>query len=96
MVDYDARAGWKASAGANWLLSMKTHFGAGALDGVIRHYTKAGAWVVDLSATPGSCPGRAWVVDIGIMVMGKTVDWLIENKRSLGLPYFHGKHGRRI
>jgi DNA repair protein RadD len=76
---------------AQLIIVDETHFGAGALDGVIQHYTKAGAWVVGLSATPWKLSGQGLGMWYREMVMGKTVEWLIENKRLSDYRYFHGK-----
>lgn len=69
----------------------ETHYGAGSLDAVIKQYKAMGAWVVGLSATPWKLSGQGlgcWYDD---MVQGKSIRWLIDNKRLSDYRFFRGK-----
>ena len=59
----------------------ETHFGESYNDKVIKHYKERGTLIVGLSATPWKSSGKGlgcWYDD---MVSGKSIPWLIENKR---------------
>lgn len=69
----------------------ETHFGAEALGRVIDHYKKQGAWVIGLSATPWKLNGQGLGIWYDEMVMGKSIRWLIDNKRLSAYRYFYGR-----
>lgn len=76
---------------ADMVIVDETHYGAGALDAVINRYKEMGAWIVGLSATPWKLSGKGlgcWYDD---MVMGKSIRWLIDNKRLSDYRFFRGK-----
>lgn len=75
---------------ADLVLVDEAHYGAGSLDKVISHYAKRGAWVVGLSATPWKLSGEGLGRWYNKMVLGKTIAWLIENKRLSDYRYFYG------
>lgn len=69
----------------------ETHFGAESLGACINHYRGLGSYIVGPSATPQKMNGQGmnqWYDD---MVCGKSVKWLIENKRLSEFKYFEGK-----
>lgn len=74
------------------VLVDETHFGAAALARIIEYYKKQGAWVIGLSATPWKLNGQGLGVWYDTMVMGKSIAWLIENKRLCDYDYYYGKH----
>ncbi len=59
----------------------ETHFGTGALDTIINYYLDKGAWVIGLSATPMKMSGQGLECWYEEMVCGKSIRWLIDNKR---------------
>lgn len=61
----------------NVLVVDETHFGAGQLDTIIKHYKDKGAWVIGLSATPERLDGRGLGCWYGDMVEGPAVSDLI-------------------
>lgn len=69
----------------------ETHFGADALGRVIDHYKKQGTWVIGLSATPWKLNGQGLGIWYDEMVQGKSIRWLIDNKRLSDYKYFYGR-----
>lgn len=77
------------------------HFGDQALDSIIQHYTAKPAkkkngqdhfcWLLGLSATPWKLSGKGFRHQYDEMVVGKSVQWLIDNKRLSEYDYYHGK-----
>ena len=59
----------------------ETHFGTGALETIINYYLDKGAWVIGLSATPMKMSGQGLEDWYEEMVCGKSIRWLIDNKR---------------
>ncbi len=76
---------------AGLVIVDETHYGAGSLDAIISHYKMAGAWILGLSATPWKLSGQGLGCWYDTMVMGKSIDWLIKNKRLSDYRYFYGK-----
>lgn len=66
---------------ADLLIVDETHFGSGQLDTIIEHYKKQGAHILGLSATPWKSSGKGLGCWYDAMSIGKSVEWLIENKR---------------
>lgn len=75
---------------ADIVIVDETHFGQGALDKVINHYKNTSAWVVGLSATPWKSSGQGLGCWYDHMVMGKSIRWLIDNKRLSDYRFFAG------
>jgi DNA repair protein RadD len=73
------------------LIVDETHFGEGALDSVIKHYKAANSWVLGLSATPWKTSGKGLGCWFDSMVVGKSIAWLIENKRLSDYRLFYGR-----
>lgn len=69
----------------------ETHYGAEALGAVIRHVQAMGAWTLGLSATPWKMDGTGLGKWYDHMVKGKSIKWLIANKRLSRYRYFYGK-----
>lgn len=69
----------------------ETHYGAEALGSVISAIQKQGAWTVGLSATPWKMNGQGLGVWYKHMIQGKSIRWLINNKRLSEYRYFYGK-----
>ena len=69
----------------------ETHFGMGSLNTVINHYKKTGAWIVGLSATPWKSSGKGLGCWYDEMVMGKSIRWLIDNKRLSDYKFYGGE-----
>lgn len=69
----------------------ETHFGSNSLNAVIQHYKSKGAWVLGLSATPWKLSGEGLGKWYDHMVEGKSIKWLIDNKRLSDYRYFYGK-----
>lgn len=66
---------------ADLIIFDETHYGTNQLDSVINHYKNKGSYIVGLSATPWKSSGQGlgmWYDDI---VEGKSIEWLIQNKR---------------
>jgi DNA repair protein RadD len=59
----------------------EVHFGGKGLDGVIKPMKQNGTKILGLSATPNRNDGRGLGDWFDTMVCGKSVKWLIENKR---------------
>jgi DNA repair protein RadD len=73
------------------VIADETHFGAGSLDKIISHYKESGAYIVGLSATPWKLSGKGLGCWYDHMVKGKSIEWLIENKRLSDYKYFYGR-----
>ncbi len=69
----------------------ETHFGADALGSVIAHYQAMEAWTIGLSATPWKLNGQGLGIWYKAMVQGKSIRWLIDNKRLSDYKYYRGK-----
>lgn len=69
----------------------ETRFGDKALGKVINHYKKQGAWVIGLDATPWKLNGQGLGVWYDEMIQGKSIRWLIDNKRLSDYRFFYGK-----
>lgn len=69
----------------------ETHFGADALGRVIRKYQEHNAWTIGLSATPWKLSGEGLGKWYKRMVQGKSIRWLIDNKRLSAYDYYYGK-----
>lgn len=69
----------------------ETQYGADAVGTVINHYKAEGAWVIGLSATPWRSDGVGLGIWYDQMVEGKSIKWLIDNKRLSDYDYFYGK-----
>lgn len=77
---------------ADLVIVDETHYGSGSLGAVIERYKKQGSWVIGLSATPWKSSGQGlgcWYDD---MVQGKSIRWLIDNKRLSDYRYFRARH----
>lgn len=68
------------------------HYGKTALGKVIKHYGDSGAYNVGLSATPMRQDGRGLKMWFDRMVRGKSVRWLIDNKRLSDYRAFAPDH----
>lgn len=90
MVDTMARRMDKLPA-AKLIIIDETHFGADSLDKIIKYYREMGAWIVGLSATPMKLSGQGMDRWYQNMVCGKSVRWLIDNKRLSDYRYFYGR-----
>jgi len=69
----------------------ETHFGSNSLDAIINHYKAKGAWILGLSATPWKLSGEGLGKWYDTMIEGKSIKWLIDNKRLSDYRYFYGK-----
>lgn len=69
------------------------HYGAEALDGLHDHFQEQEkpCWTVGLTATPWKMNGKGMGRNYKTMVMGKSIRWLIDNKRLSDYKYFHGR-----
>ena len=68
----------------------ETHFGSNSLDAIIKHYMSRGVWILGLSATPWKLSGEGLGKWYQHMVEGKSIKWLIDNKRLSDYRYFRG------
>lgn len=59
----------------------ETHYGAGMLETIIRHYLASGAWVVGLSATPWKMSGKGMGDWYDAMEQGPSIGQLIKDGR---------------
>lgn len=59
----------------------ETHHGQAAIDSIIKHYRNLGSYIIGLSATPMKTSGRGLGCWYDKMVCGKSIRWLIDNKR---------------
>ena len=85
----------------NLVIIDETHFGAGRLDTVVDRYSqpyinsntgkKEQAWIVGLSATPWKLSGQGMGMWYQNMVQGKSIQWLIDNKRLADYKYYYGQ-----
>jgi len=69
----------------------EAHFGETALDRVINYYKDQGAWIIGLSATPWKLSGKGLGCWYDSMVQGKSMKWLIANKRLSDYRLFSGQ-----
>lgn len=90
MVDTMAQRIKKLSP-ADLVIIDETHFGAGSLDAVIKHYKQSGAWLLGLSATPWKLSGKGLGCWYDTMVQGKSIRWLMDNGRLSDYRYFYGR-----
>lgn len=76
------------------------HFGDQALDSVMQHYSAPSkkrngldhfCWTLGLSATPWKLSGKGFRHQYDEIIIGKSVQWLIDNKRLSEYDYYHGK-----
>lgn len=66
---------------ATVLILDETHNGGAARNRIVEHYKSIGAWIIGLSATPERLDGKGLDVWYDDMVEGKSIRWLIDNKR---------------
>lgn len=59
----------------------ETHFGGGGRGAIIDWATKRGTWIIGLSATPWLLSGQGLGCWYDKMVCGKSIRWLMDNKR---------------
>ena len=90
MVDSMARRLERLPA-SDLVIFDETHFGASSLDSVIQHYKKAGSWILGLSGTPWKLSGKGLGCWYDTMVEGRSIRWLIDNKRLSDYRYFYGR-----
>lgn len=69
----------------------ETHFGEGSLNKVIDEYKRMGSWIIGLSATPWKLSGKGLGCYYDHMVVGKSMRWLIDNKRLSDYRLFAGR-----
>lgn len=69
----------------------EARYGEDGLTKVINHYEAQGAWVIGLDATPWKMNGVGLGVWFDYMVKGKSIQWLIDNKRLSDYRYFYGR-----
>ena len=70
----------------------ESHYGDKALDKIIKYYKSNGAVVIGLSATPWKLSGKGLGCWYDKMVEGKSVRWLIDNKRLSEYRAFAPSH----
>jgi DNA repair protein RadD len=70
----------------------EAHYGGEGLDRIIQEYKKAGTVIIGLSATPWQLSGRGMDHQYDDMVEGKSIKWLIENKRLSAYRAFAPDH----
>lgn len=76
---------------AKLLIPDETHHGDKALNSIIRHYKTQGSWILGLSATPHKNSGKGLGCWYDTMVEGKSIRWLIDNKRLSDYRLFYGR-----
>lgn len=88
---------------ANWIRAGKmprdifvfipdeVHYGDRSLDVNINFFKACGAWVIGLSATPWKMSGQGLGIWFEYMVKGKSIRWLIDNKRLSEYQLFGGR-----
>lgn len=76
---------------ANGILVHNCHYGKGAMDRVIESYKQAGTYCLGLSASPWKLSGEGLGRWYDTMVEGKSIRWLIDNKRLSDFRYFYGR-----
>lgn len=59
----------------------ETHYGGSGRDAVIQWLKEQGTWIIGLSATPWLLSGQGLGCWYDKMVQGKSIRWLIDNKR---------------
>lgn len=69
----------------------ETHYGSENLGKLIDYYKEQGSWVIGLSATPWKLNGQGLGMWYDHMVEGKSISWLIENKRLSDYEYYYGQ-----
>lgn len=69
----------------------EAHFGGESLNKVINYYKERGAWTIGLSATPTKLSGQGMGMLFDEMVQGKSIRWLMDNKRLSDYRYFYGR-----
>lgn len=58
----------------------ETHWGAGTIDELIKHYRDKNKWIVGLSATPARNDNFGMGNWYDVMIEGPSIRWLIDNK----------------
>lgn len=69
----------------------ETHFGDTSVENVINEYKRRGAWILGLSASPWKLNGKGLGCWYDAKIEGKSVKWLIDNKRLSDFKYFSGR-----
>ena len=67
------------------------HYGGAGVDKIVQHYRKGGI-LIGLSATPWDMAGRGMAHQYEDMVQGRSIDWLIRNKRLSEYKAFAPDH----
>lgn len=75
----------------NLLLDDEIHWGGDSRGEIIDLYKAAGAFTIGLSATPHKMNGQGLGKWYDRMVQGKSIRWLIENKRLSEYKLFEGR-----
>lgn len=89
MIDTMARRADKLPDAA-LLIVDEAHHGQNAMDAVVDRYKRSGSWLLGLSATPWKLSGKGLGCWYDTMVEGKSIKWLIENKRLSDYDLFYG------
>lgn len=72
------------------VIEDEAHYGEGARDALVKHYTAQGSYRLGLSATPWKLSGKGLKCWYNTMVPGKSIAWLIQNDRLSDYRYFRG------
>lgn len=99
MVETMSRRLKNLPADIDLLIPDETHFGDQALENIIKHYKKPRivrgrqhwTWTLGLTATPWKLNGKGFDHLYETMVIGKSMRWLIDNKRLSDYRYFYGR-----
>lgn len=99
MVETMSRRLKKLPEDIDLLIPDETHFGDQALENVIKHYKKPRmvkgklkyTWELGLTATPWKLSGKGFDHLYEEMIVGKSMRWLIDNKRLSDYRYFYGR-----
>lgn len=76
---------------AKLVIIDEARYGDTSMNSIVSHFKAKGSYLLGLDATPWKLSGKGLGCWYDTMVQGKSVEWLIENKRLSDYRYFGGR-----